>query len=171
MNFAYLLLGGNMGDREGIIAKTIELIHTSCGKVIKKSSLYESEPWGFENDNQFINQVILIETAMSAEDLLQMLLNIELLLGRTRNNSGSYSSRIIDIDILFYNDEVIREEKLIIPHPLLQERRFTLSPLNEIAQNLSHPILKKSIAELLTECKDNSIVTKYTTEKKTDDTL
>lgn len=159
MNFAYLLLGGNMGDREGVIAKAAELIHASCGRVIKKSSLYESEPWGFETDNQFINQVILIETTMTAGDLLQNLLNIELLMGRTRNNSANYSSRIIDIDILFYNDDVIREDFLKIPHPLLQERRFTLAPLSEIAENLTHPLLNKTISDLLKECKDNSSVT------------
>lgn len=160
MNIAYLLLGGNMGDREGIIAKAVSLIHASCGKILKKSSLYESEPWGFETDNQFVNQVILIETALNAEDLLQNLLNIELLLGRVRNHSATYSSRIIDIDILFFNDEVINCENLKIPHPLLHERRFTIAPMHEIAKNLTHPLLNKTIQDLLIECKDASVVTK-----------
>lgn len=162
MNFAYLLLGGNIGDRKAVIAKAIEMIHSSCGEIIKESSLYESAPWGFEANNQFINQVILVETSLSAEDLLENILNIELLLGRTRNNSANYSSRIIDIDILFYNEEIINVKNLKVPHPLLQERRFTLEPLNEIAQKMMHPVLNKSVAELLIDCKDNSIVTKYT---------
>ncbi len=160
MNIAYILLGGNMGNREAVIAKAADLIHASCGKILKKSSLYESEPWGFETDNQFINQVILIETAMNAEDLLQNLLNIELLLGRVRNHSATYSSRIIDIDILFFNDEVINNENLKIPHPLLQERRFTMAPLHEIAENLTHPLYNKTIQDLFDDCKDNSVVTK-----------
>ncbi|MFZ4413026.1 MAG: 2-amino-4-hydroxy-6-hydroxymethyldihydropteridine diphosphokinase [Bacteroidales bacterium] len=154
MNTAYLLLGGNVGDRLAVIAKAIAFIHSSCGKLIKKSSLFESAPWGFDDDKKFVNQVIMIETALSAEDLLQNLLNIELLLGRVRKNTVNYSSRNIDIDILFYNDEIINEQLLKIPHPLLQERKFTLMPLNEIASDLHHPIFNKTVNELLNECKD-----------------
>ena len=165
MNTAYLLLGGNMGDRLSIIAKAITLIQASCGSVVKKSSLFESAPWGFEDKNQFINQVIMIETAMSAKDLLQNLLDIELSLGRVRNNAANYSSRNIDIDILFFNDAVINEQNLIIPHPLLQERKFTLLPLNEIASDLLHPVFKKTIHELLNECNDKSEVLKYNPTK------
>ncbi|MFZ4402058.1 MAG: 2-amino-4-hydroxy-6-hydroxymethyldihydropteridine diphosphokinase [Bacteroidales bacterium] len=161
MNTAYLLLGSNMGDRMQILDKTIKLIHASCGKLVKKSSLFESAPWGFEDNTRFINQVILIETAMSAEDLLQNLLNIELLLGRVRNNSAGYSSRNIDIDILFFNDEIINELKLKVPHPLLQERKFTLMPLNEIASDLLHPFYNKTISELLNECNDPLDVVKF----------
>ncbi len=154
MNTAYLLLGGNMGDRLHVIAKAVSLIHASCGNVVEKSSLFESAPWGFEDTKQFINQVIKIEVTMSAEDLLQNLLNIELLLGRVRNNTANYSSRSIDIDILFFNDEIINEQNLKIPHPLLQERKFTLMPLNEIASDFHHPIFKKTVHELLNECND-----------------
>lgn len=160
MNFAYLLLGGNMGDREAVIAKAAEFIHASCGKIIRKSSLYESEPWGFETNNQFVNQVILIETVMDAGDLLQNLLNIELLLGRVRNQSNTYASRLIDIDILFFNDEVINIENLKIPHPLLHERRFTMAPLKEIAENFTHPGFNKTIRDMYDECNDISKVTK-----------
>jgi len=165
MNTAYLLLGSNMGDRLSIIAKAITLIHASCGRVVKKSSVFESAPWGFEDKNQFINQVIMIEAAMSAIDLLQNLLDIELLLGRVRNNATNYSSRCIDIDILFFNDEVINEQNLIIPHPLLQERKFTLLPLKEIALDLVHPVFKKTIHELLNECNDKLEVSKYNPTK------
>lgn len=165
MNTAYLLLGGNMGDRLSIIAKAITLIQTSCGRVVEKSSLFESAPWGFEDKNQFINQVIMIETAMPAKDLLQNLLDIELSLGRVRNNAANYSSRHIDIDILFFNDAVINEQNLIIPHPLLQERKFTLLPLNEIASDIIHPVFKKTIHELLNECNDNLEVSKYNPTK------
>jgi len=160
MNTAYLLLGGNMGDRLGVIAKAVSLIHASCGNVVKKSSLFESAPWGFDDKKQFINQVIIIETAMSALDLLQNLLNIELLLGRVRKNTSNYSSRNIDIDILFYNDEIINEQTLKIPHPLLQERKFTLMPLNEIASDFHHPVFNKTVFELLNECKDPLTVVK-----------
>jgi 2-amino-4-hydroxy-6-hydroxymethyldihydropteridine diphosphokinase len=165
MNTAYLLLGGNMGDRLSIIAKAITLIQASCGRVVEKSSLFESAPWGFEDKNQFINQVIMIETAMPAKDLLQNLLDIELSLGRVRNNAANYSSRYIDIDILFFNDAVINEQNLIIPHPLLQERKFTLLPLNEIASDFIHPVYKKTIHELLNECNDNLEVSKYNPTK------
>jgi 2-amino-4-hydroxy-6-hydroxymethyldihydropteridine diphosphokinase len=160
MNLAYLLLGSNLGNKLKNITDAIALIHSSCGKISKKSSVFESEPWGFNSDTIFFNQVILIETAMSAEDLLQNLLNIELLLGRVRNNTGNYSSREIDIDILFYNDEIIQQQDLKIPHPLLQDRMFTLLPLNEIASELKHPLLHKKMYELLKECKDTVKVTK-----------
>jgi len=154
MNLAYLLLGSNLGDKIKNISDAIALIHSSCGKIVKKSSLFESESWGFNSNDKFFNQVILIETSMSAEDLLQNILNIELLLGRVRNNTGNYNSREIDIDILFYNDEIIKQQDLKIPHPLLQERMFTLLPLNEIASELKHPLLHKTISELFTKCKD-----------------
>jgi 2-amino-4-hydroxy-6-hydroxymethyldihydropteridine diphosphokinase len=165
MNTAYLLLGSNMGDRLSIIAKAITLIHASCGRVVKKSSVFESAPWGFEDKNQFINQVIMIEAAISAIDLLQNLLDIELLLGRVRNNTTNYSSRCIDIDILFFNDEVINEQNLTIPHPLLQERKFTLLPLKEIASDFIHPVFEKTIHELLNECNDKLEVSKYNPTK------
>jgi len=154
MNTAYLLLGGNMGDRVSIIGKAISYIHASCGSVVKKSSLFESVPWGFDDKTQFINQVIKLETSMSAEDLLQNLLNIELLLGRVRNQTKNYHSRNIDIDILFFNDEIINKQALKIPHPLLQERKFTLMPLSEIASDLRHPLFNKTVNELLNECND-----------------
>jgi 2-amino-4-hydroxy-6-hydroxymethyldihydropteridine diphosphokinase len=160
MNQAYLLLGSNLGDKFKNITDAIALIHSSCGEIIKKSSLFESEPWGFDSDSAFFNQVILIKTAMSAEDLLQSILNIEILLGRLRKNTGNYNSREIDIDILFYNDEIIQHNDLKIPHPLLQDRMFTLLPLNEIAPELKHPLLHKTIHELLKECKDPLKVTK-----------
>lgn len=165
MNTAYLLLGSNMGDRLSIIAKAITLIHALCGRVVKKSSVFESAPWGFEDKNQFINQVIMIEAAISAIDLLQNLLDIELLLGRVRNNTTNYSSRCIDIDILFFNDEVINEQNLTIPHPLLQERKFTLLPLKEIASDFIHPVFEKTIHELLNECNDKLEVSKYNPTK------
>lgn len=160
MNLAYLLLGSNLGDRFANIANAIAYIHSSCGKVLKTSSLYETEAWGFNTENKFINQVILIDTAMEADDLLQNLLNIELLLGRVRKNTDNYNSREIDIDILFFNDEIIYQQDLKIPHPLMQERRFTLLPLSEIASEIKHPVLNKTIKELLSECNDPLMVTK-----------
>jgi 2-amino-4-hydroxy-6-hydroxymethyldihydropteridine diphosphokinase len=160
MNLAYLLLGSNLGDRSAKIANAIAYIHSSCGVVLKTSSLYETEAWGFNSENKFLNQVILIDTAMQADDLLQNILNIELLLGRVRKNTDNYNSREIDIDILFFNDEIIYQQDLKIPHPLLQERRFTLLPLSEIASEIKHPVLNKTIKELLSECNDQLKVTK-----------
>ena len=161
MNKIYLRLGGNIGDTKTIINNSIELIELLCGKVLKRSSIYQSEAWGFKSENRFLNQVLLVETELRPEDLLQTILSIEQKLGRDRNLIKGYSSRLIDIDILFYNNQIINQEKLIIPHPLLHKRKFTLIPLNEIAPDHIHPLLLKSINELLNECDDKLIVNYY----------
>ena len=148
-----LLLGSNLGDREGLLDSAREKLNEKAGKVIKSSSMYETEPWGFEAENSFLNQVIIIETDHKPANLLFTLQDIELDLGRKRCNK-QYESRLIDIDVLFYGDEIINTKDLIIPHPRIQERMFVLKPLMEISPDLTHPVLEKSINALFDNCKD-----------------
>ncbi len=158
MNRIFLLLGGNLGNRIFYIEKACELIAQNIGSILQKSSYYESEPWGFQHDNRFVNQVVVIESSFSAQEVLRKILHIEKKLGRVRNSNG-YSARTMDIDILFYNEQIITEENLVVPHPHLHKRRFTLQPLAEIQEKFVHPILRKPIVELLGECADNAVVT------------
>jgi 2-amino-4-hydroxy-6-hydroxymethyldihydropteridine diphosphokinase len=153
MNKAYLLIGGNMGDRKGFLAAACAEIETNCGKLLQQSSLYDTAAWGNEDQGAFLNQALELETPLAAETLLQTILGIEERLGRKRELR--YGPRIIDIDILFFNEDTIVKEGLTVPHPQVQNRRFALVPLNEIAPELMHPILKKTISQLLTECPDS----------------
>lgn len=152
---SYILLGSNMGDKFALLNNAIEIIESRCGKVIKKSSLYESEPWGFVCDENFVNQAICIETELPANDLLKELLNIESELGRVRKeNQVGYASRPIDLDIIYYGDMINEEEFLTLPHPRLHERNFVLMPLCEIAPDFIHPIFKVTNKTLLNRCCD-----------------
>jgi 2-amino-4-hydroxy-6-hydroxymethyldihydropteridine diphosphokinase len=154
-NQVYLLLGGNQGDVRSIFSQTLELIHLSVGKVKTLSPVYRSEPWGFEASESFLNQVILVNTSLDPEDLLKEILDIERKMGRVRNHQNDkYDSRPIDIDILFYNDNIITSENLIIPHPRLHLRNFTLVPLNDISPDFCHPVFKKTISDLVKTCDD-----------------
>jgi 2-amino-4-hydroxy-6-hydroxymethyldihydropteridine diphosphokinase len=157
-NKAYLLTGGNMGNRTGYLHDASENISSSCGEILKKSSLYETAAWGKTNQPNFFNQVLLIETVLTAVELMKKILWIEEKMGRIRNEK--YGARIIDIDILFFNDEIINSPQLIIPHPEIQNRRFALAPMNEIAAKFIHPILLKNISTLLKECGDKLDVKK-----------
>ena len=158
MNTAYLLLGSNIGKREAYLYNAIALINKKAGKVIGQSSLYTTKAWGNENQNDFLNQALCVETNFSAEELLQTILKIEKQLGRTRTQK--WEARTIDIDILFFNPQIINSSTLTIPHPHLCERRFALVPLAEIALELIHPVLKKSVSELLKDCNDKLEVIK-----------
>jgi 2-amino-4-hydroxy-6-hydroxymethyldihydropteridine diphosphokinase len=153
MTMLYLLLGGNLGDKKKIFEEARELLGERIGKISALSAVYETEPWGFESDDIFWNQVLKMETELSPKEVLGKTQEIEHDLGRIRKEK-QFSSRIIDIDILFYGDQIINENDLIIPHPRIQERKFTLVPLCEIAPELVHPVLKKSIGQLLKECTD-----------------
>ncbi|MBU2465716.1 MAG: 2-amino-4-hydroxy-6-hydroxymethyldihydropteridine diphosphokinase [Bacteroidetes bacterium] len=153
----FILLGSNLGDRKTLLQRARRAIDNNCGKIVGMSQLYETAPWGFESEHWFINQVIQLETDLSPEHLLEKLLAMEALLGRIRTET-QYSSRNIDIDLLYYNTQIIDNETLNIPHPRLHLRRFTLLPLTEIAPHFIHPLLQKSQLELLNELVDNSVV-------------
>ena len=152
MNKAYLLTGGNKGDRHSNLNRASELIEKSCGRIARRSELYETAAWGNTDQAAFLNQALLIETEMSAPDLMKTLLEIEEQLGRVRFEK--YGPRIIDIDILLFNHAIIDTPLVRVPHPELQNRRFALTPLSEIAAAYEHPALHKTIRVLLDECED-----------------
>jgi len=152
INKVFLSLGSNVGDRIHNLSLSRSKLFNEVGKIIYNSKIYESEPWGFKLQDCFLNQIIVIETYLDSKEVLEKILNIEKKLGRIRK--GKWESRIIDIDILFYNNEVINLKDLIIPHPLIQKRNFILIPLNEIAKDYIHPKLNKTINQLLKLSKD-----------------
>lgn len=160
MNDVYLLTGGNMGNRFTNLQDAHEKIERQAGVTIKKSAIYETAAWGLTAQNPFLNQVLLISTALNAKELLSTLLNIEQQLGRKRMEK--MGPRTIDIDILFYNHEIVSSPHLTIPHPQIANRRFVLIPLNEIAPDFVHPVLQKTLVELLHDCTDQLEVSKYT---------
>jgi 2-amino-4-hydroxy-6-hydroxymethyldihydropteridine diphosphokinase len=158
MNTAYLLIGGNLGDRAAYLALAVQHISALCGRVTSTSSVYETAAWGNTNQPAFYNQAICVETILEAETLLERLLAIELEMGRVREEK--YGPRTIDLDILMINDFVVDTPTLTIPHPQMHNRRFALLPLNEIAPALHHPVLDKTIHELLLNCPDTLDVQK-----------
>jgi len=161
MNVTYLCLGGNIGDRETALKLALSKIEGQIGEITSQSSIYETEAWGVENQQAYLNQCIEVKTTLSASSLIESLLLIEKELGRMRTISDTYEPRTIDIDILFYNHDIINEPKLIVPHPRLHLRKFVLIPLNEIASNYLHPLLNKTIFSLLSECDDSSDVKQF----------
>jgi 2-amino-4-hydroxy-6-hydroxymethyldihydropteridine diphosphokinase len=156
----YLLLGSNLGDRKSQMDKALHLIPEMIGQITSQSSFYETEPWGFSSEKLFLNIALQTLTFLSPEEVIQKIGEIEKMFGRERSGGG-YSSRTMDIDILFYDDLVIDQELLKIPHPRLQDRRFVLVPLNEIANELIHPVFRKTIGELLQDCTDTKNVRKF----------
>ena len=157
----YLLLGGNLGNKQQVFSEARERLARQLGPITTQSAIYETEPWGFESDDMFCNQVLEISTGLSPEDVLANSQQIEQELGRIRK-ANQYDSRIIDIDILFYDNLIIQTEKLVVPHPRIQERKFALVPLCEIAPELIHPLFLKSIKQILAECTDPLKVEKVT---------
>lgn len=158
MNTAYLLIGGNLDDRNENLEKAATLINEQCGQIEKKSSLYETAAWGKTDQPAFLNQAICLFTPFSAKQLIRKLLKIEKSMGRIRTEK--LDPRVIDIDILLFGDEIHSKRFLKIPHPELQNRRFALTPLSEIAPTLIHPVFKKTILTLLDECPDHLEVNK-----------
>ena len=159
MNKVILLTGGNAGDRFDFLNQAKNDIRNKIGEIVKESAIYESVPWGFESEQDFLNQVIIITTEYSPTEVLHKCQEIENELGRIRK-SKQYSSRTIDIDILFFNNEIVDLPDLTIPHKQLHKRRFTLEPLAEIAPDYIHPVLNKTIVEILKNCRDSSEVKK-----------
>jgi 2-amino-4-hydroxy-6-hydroxymethyldihydropteridine diphosphokinase len=160
MSTAYLLIGGNLGKREENLNTAIALINEQCGSVTKSSSLYETEAWGITDQPSFLNQALEISTSLNARQLMRKILKIEKEMGRVRKEK--LGPRIIDIDILLFENEIHDLRFLKIPHPEMQNRRFVLVPLAEINSEIQHPVLKRSVAELLEECPDNLEVKKIT---------
>jgi 2-amino-4-hydroxy-6-hydroxymethyldihydropteridine diphosphokinase len=155
----YILLGGNLGDKHKVFSEAKARLSQQIGTITNQSAIYETEPWGFESDDIFWNQVIEISTDVSPEEVLQQTQQIEHELGRIRK-ANQYDSRIIDIDILFYGDQIVKTENLVVPHPRIQERKFALIPLCEIAAELIHPVFQKNVRQLLDQCTDPLIVEK-----------
>lgn len=150
-----LSIGSNQGNRLENLTQCIELIHREIGTVIKVSKIYETPAWGFESD-AFYNCALVLHTFSSASKMLKQVLKIEKKLGRIRNEKKGYQSRIIDVDLIAFDNDIIKTEKLQIPHPLMQERKFVLLPIQDLNLDWEHPIFKKSISSLLQACPDDS---------------
>lgn len=151
---AYLLLGGNLGDRKKNLEDAIEHLSNEVGEILSKSSIYETAAWGKTNQPAFLNQAIGLATNLTALEVLEKALSIEQKLGRIRKDK--WGERLIDIDLILFGSEVIDiEGKLQIPHPQMQNRKFVMLPLKEIAANIMHPILQKTIFEIATNISDN----------------
>lgn len=154
-HYAYLSLGTNVGNKKENLINAINYI-AEGSEVIKKSSLYKTEPWGNKNQEEFINQVIYVKTKKSPQELMSFLLETEKRMGRERIEK--WGPRIIDLDILFYDEEIIKENDLVIPHPHITERKFILIPLIEVSKRLKHPVTKQSIEWHLKTCADKNKV-------------
>lgn len=165
MAIVYLSLGSNKGDRIGYVQQAASLLGSVDGiTIVRTSAFYETEPWGMNSDKWFVNAVIEVKTSLSAHKLLEECKRIERQLGRKTEDKGSgYTDRTIDIDILFYNKDIISDEDLIIPHKYLHLRAFTLVPLLELIANFEHPILHKTISELHNDLENPELVFLYGT--------
>lgn len=166
-NTLYLLIGGNQGDREALLRQATDLIQQRIGSVADLSAIYQTAPWGdFGEDEQpqdFLNQALKIHTHLSPDECLTEALAIEQELGRVRENKTPehYSSRPIDIDLIFYDSLIIHAPALTLPHPRMHLRRFVLTPLCDIAADYNHPIFNKTLSQLLSECPDTSSCSCY----------
>ncbi len=165
MAIAYLSLGSNKGDRIGFVQQATSLLNATDGiSLIRTSAFYESEPWGMEAETWFVNAVVEVKTTLSPQSLLAECQRIESQLGRKRTEGEKgYQDRTIDIDILFYNKDIINDENLVIPHKFLHLRAFTLVPLLELIPNFEHPILHKTITQLHDDLENPEMVFLYGT--------
>ncbi|MEX2594307.1 MAG: 2-amino-4-hydroxy-6-hydroxymethyldihydropteridine diphosphokinase [Anditalea sp.] len=158
MHQVVLSIGGNLGDREQLIKEAIDLLDELCTPKAM-SSLYETEAWGNVSDGNYLNQVLVVLTEKAPMDFLGLTQKIENKLGRTR--SEKWGSRTMDIDLIYFDDMIYQDENLIIPHPLMSERKFVLVPLVEIMPDFIHPVFQISNQELLLRCRDESEVMLY----------
>lgn len=156
-----LLLGSNISDRYSYLKDAIALIEGKIGNVVKQSSIYESEPWGFEASLAFLNQIVVVETHLQPLEILSITQMIERSLGRKPKTGDGYQSRTIDIDLLLYDDVAMKNEELTLPHPLMHERMFTLLPLVEVTPGWIHPVLGKTAEQLLAQCTDAAKVWRF----------
>ena len=156
---SYLSLGSNLGNRKNNLNEAIFHLKSKAGLIINTSKVYESEPWGLKDQNFFLNQVIKLKTSFSPQDLLKCCKNIEIKMGRSK--SIKWGARNIDIDILYFSKLILNEDDLKIPHPLIQERKFVLLPLNELNKTFNHPTLNKTNSKMLEDCSDNSNIYLY----------
>lgn len=160
----FLLLGANLGDRVATLRQAIILITERVGIVCQQSHLYETAPWGITDQPAYLNQIVVVDTGLEPNAVITQTQAIEQELGRIRLEK--WGARIIDIDILYYDQLILQTDRLTVPHPYLHLRRFTLVPLAEIAPDFVHPVLQKTTTELLAECEDGSKVTLYGSDQK-----
>ena len=159
MNLVYLHLGSNIGDRGGFLQRARSYIQDEIGEIINSSKVYETSPWGVDNQEDYLNQALCVQTMFPAKDILSKALYIEKMMGRIR--SVKWQAREIDIDILFFNNDIISTKDLEVPHPLLHKRLFVLQPLMDIAPIFIHPIYNQTIAEMLESCSDLEKLEEY----------
>lgn len=155
-----VIFGSNTGNRQEIIEKAISALALHAGEIMEMSSYYETEPWGFDSPEVFLNRIVLFDTALSPRDFLASCLQTEQQLGRVRHTGPRYQSRTIDIDILFYESIILNTPELTIPHPRITERNFVLIPLNELMPEFRHPVFNEAIADLLKKSPDHLLVKK-----------
>lgn len=161
MEKCYILFGSNMGNKEALFEQACDLINNRCGRVVQISSAYESEPWGFKAEEWFLNRLIVVETHLQPDELMRQLLAIESALGRVRHQDAQgYASRPIDLDILYYGEQIVSTNWVIVPHPRLHLRRFALLPLCELIPDFMHPVVGMTQADLLERCNDPLVVRK-----------
>ena len=149
MAIAYLALGTNIGNKRRNMITAAALLAERVGDVLALSGFYETEPWGFQSENTFLNAALQLDTSLSPLELLKATQEIEIEMGRTQKSNGAYHDRLIDIDILLYDNLVLQTPELTLPHPLMHERLFVMEPLAEIAPNVIHPVFKKPVISLL----------------------
>ena len=159
MNIVFLQLGSNFGHRELLLEDSVFAIKERLGVVVEKSKIYESTPWRVEGQENYLNQILKVKTELQADDVLSIILDIEKNLGRLRLEK--WGERLIDIDIIFYNDSIIETAELCVPHKYMHERMFVLIPLYDIAPEMVHPKYNKTVDELLKICTDTELVKEY----------
>jgi 2-amino-4-hydroxy-6-hydroxymethyldihydropteridine diphosphokinase len=159
MHQVFLSIGGNLGNKRANFDKVYTHIQNELGYIILRSSVYETPAWGFNSEDPFWNQVLCIETHLNPSEILEKIKKIDAAFGRKRNSEG-YSSREMDVDILYFDDQTINTENLTIPHPLMHKRLFVLVPLAEIAPRFVHPVLKLISIEMQNSCEDKSEIKK-----------